>query len=126
MVNRVPSARKLRCLNRRQRKKLHVGEFKESVFEVRIQFHQPMDDTVHDAFLDEFIDLIESRHLAVGGLGGRLPLRETDGMVSAWGRASTTEMDRIAVLGWLRKRPEVVSADTGDLVDGWYGWEDSP
>lgn len=84
-----------------------------------------MDDAAHDAFLDGFIDLIESRHLAVGGMGGQLPLMETDGMVSTWGRASTTEVDRAAVLGWLRQRPEVVSAETGDLVDGWYGWEDA-
>ena len=50
MLNLLPSARTLRRLNRRQRKKLRVGEFQELVFEVRVQFRQPMDDAAHDAF----------------------------------------------------------------------------
>ena len=68
MLNPLPSARTIRRLNRRQRKKLHVGEFQELVFEVRVQFRQLMDDAAHDAFLDGFIELIESRQLAVGGM----------------------------------------------------------
>lgn len=122
-MHRMPSARKLRCLNRRQRKKLRVGEFQELVFEVRMQFHQPMDGASHDAFLDGFIELTESRYLAVGGMGGQLPLLGTDGIVSALGRGSPTEANQQAVLEWLRHRPEVASAEVGDLVDGWYGWE---
>lgn len=125
MLNHLPPARKRRRLNRRQRKKLRVGDFQELVFEVRVQFHQPMEDAAHDAFLDGFIEIIESRHLAVGGMGGQLPLKETDGVVSAWGRGSPTEVDRAAVADWLRQRPEVASADVGDLVDGWYGWEEA-
>lgn len=126
MLNFLPLVRKHRRLNRRQRKKQRVGEFQELVFEVRIQFRQSMDDASHDAFLDGFIALIESRHLAVGGMGGRLPLMETEGIVSAWGRGSPTEADRQAVLDWLRQRPEVAGAEVGDFVDGWYGWEDAP
>ena len=103
MLNRLPSARKLRRLNRRQRKKLRVGEFQEFVFEVRIQFRQHMDDVAHDVFLEGFIDLIESRRLAVGGMGGQLPLLETDGVVSACGRGSPTEEDRAAVVNWLQQ-----------------------
>lgn len=125
MLKRLPSARKLQRLNRRQRKKLRVGEFQELVFEVRIRFRQPMDDAAHDAFLDGFIELIESRHLAAGGMGGQQPL-EADGVVSAWGRGSPSEADRTAVLNWLRQHPEVASAEAGDLIDGWYGWEDEP
>ena len=60
MLNHLPSARKRRRLNRRQRKKLRVGDFQELVFEVRVQFHQPMEDAAHDAFLDGFIEIIES------------------------------------------------------------------
>ena len=84
-----------------------------------------MEDAAHDAFLDGFIEIIESRHLAVGGMGGQLPLTETDGVVSAWGRGSPTEVDRAAVADWLRQHPDVASADVGDLVDGWYGWEEA-
>lgn len=123
MWNRLPSARKIRRLNRRQRKKLRVGEFQQLVFEVRIRFHHPMDDATHDAFLDGFIALIESRQLAVGGMGGRLPILETDGIVSAWGRGSPSEADRQAVVDWLYRQPEVASAQAGDFIDGWYGHE---
>ncbi|UZR28048.1 YggL family protein [Methylococcus mesophilus] len=126
MLNRLPSAEKLLRMNRRQRKKLRVGEFQERVFEVRMRFHKPMDDAAHDDFLDGFIALIESRHLAVGGLGGQLPLMETDGIVSAWGRGSPTEEDRQALLDWLRRHPCVASAEAGDFMDGWYGWDDAP
>jgi uncharacterized protein YggL (DUF469 family) len=69
---------------------------------------------------------IESRHLAVGGMGGQLPLLGTDGIVSASGCGSPTEADQQAVLEWLRHRPEVANAEVGHLVDGWYGAEEVP
>lgn len=124
MLNHAPSARKLKRLNRRQRKKLRVGEFQELVFEVRICFHEPMENSALDGFMDELFDLVESRRLAVGGLGGRLPLLETDGVISAWERGSPTEEDRQAVLDWLQRQPEVATAEVGAFVDGWYGWDD--
>ena len=123
-MNKNPlSAGRLRRLNRRQRKKLRLGEFQELVFEIRVHFHQPLDDAAYDSFLDAFIDFIESRKLAVGGLGGRLPLAETDGIISAWGRGSPAEEDRQAVLAWLHERPEAALAEVGEFVDGWYGWD---
>ncbi len=125
MPSRLPSARRLRRLNRRQRKKLRVGDFQELVFEIRIQFRQSMNEASYDAFLDEFIELIEARQLAVGGMGGQLPWMETDGIVSASGRGSPTATDRQAVLDWLQRHPDVASAQAGDFVDGWYGWENA-
>lgn len=125
MLNRPPSAGKLKRLNRRQRKKLRVGEFQELVFEIRMTFSQPLDEAAYDAWWDAFIGLIESRQLAVGGLGGRLPLTETEGIVSTQSRGSPTEEDRQAVLLWLQHRPEVASTEAGEFVDGWYGWGDS-
>jgi len=82
MFQQLPSVRKLARMNRRQHKKLRVGGFQELVFEVRIRFHQPMEETRLGIFLDDFIELIESRRLVVGGLGGSLPLLATDGIVS--------------------------------------------
>lgn len=123
MLKALPTTEQLRRLNRRQRKKHRVGEFRELVFEVRAKFHQALDETAYDSFIDAFIGMIESRRLAVGGMGGRLPLVETDGMVSAACRGSPSDDDRRAVAGWLRQRAEVASAKAGDLVDGWYGWD---
>ncbi len=118
MLKRFPSNGKLNSLNRRQRKKLRVGEFQELVFEIRIQFRQPMDDATLDTFWDALIALVESRRLAVGGWSD---LTKMDGVISAWGRGSPTEADRQALLDWLRLRSEVASAEAGDFADGWYG-----
>ena len=122
MLKHMPSARKLARLNRRQRKKLRVGEFQELVFEVNIRFGQSMEGPRLDAFIDEFIDLIESRRLIAGGGCGQL---EAQWVVSTWNRGSATEDDRRAVLDWLLPHPEVVDAKAGALIDGWYGWEDA-
>ena len=126
MLKQIPSARKLARLNRRQRKKLRVGEFQELVFEVRIRFHQAMKEARLDTFLDDLIELTESRRLAVGGFVGTLPLLATEGIVSTLKRGSPTEEDRQAVLNWVRQRPEVAEVEVGDFVDGWYGWDDEP
>jgi uncharacterized protein YggL (DUF469 family) len=123
MFRQLPSARKLARLNRRQRKKVRVGEFQELVFEIRVSFRQPTEDALLDTFLDDFIGLIESRGLAFGG-GVNGSSLEGSGVVSAWGRGSPTDEDRQAVLHWLQQRPEVETADVGAFVDGWYGWED--
>ncbi len=94
MSKGLPSARRVRRLNRRQRKKLHVGEFLEQVFVVRIQFRQLMDDAAHDAFLDEFIEFIESRQLAVGGMGGYAKLAQ--GVVVDFSRSFTQQKNGVA------------------------------
>lgn len=115
----------LKRLNRRQRKKLRLGEFQEHVFDARMTFRHPLDEPAHGGLLDAFIDLIESRRLIVGGLGGRRPLVETDGIVSACRRGSSAEEDRHAVLDCLKHRPEVARAEVSEFVDGWYGGEDT-
>lgn len=122
MLTHLPSARKLTRLNRRQRKKLRAGEFQELAFEVEIRFNQALDEAAFDKFLDNFIEFIESRHLLIAGLGGRLPLQETDGIISTQGRGSATDNDKNAVRDWLIQRPEVANADTGAFVDGWYSY----
>lgn len=100
-----------------------MGDFHELVFEVRIRFRSPLEEGSYNAFLDEFVALIESRHLAVGALGGRMPLMETEGIVFAWGRGSPTDEDRQqAVVDWLRQHPEGAAAEAGEFVDAWYGW----
>ena len=101
-----------------------MGEFQELCFEIRIRFQQPIDEEMLDTFLDNFIQWIESRRLIVGGLGGALPLLATSGVISALKRGSPSEEDRQATLHWVRQQPEVVDAEVGEFVDGWYGWDD--
>ncbi|QEI07976.1 DUF469 family protein [Pigmentiphaga aceris] len=120
-MSQTPLTGKLKRLNRRQRKKLLVGEFQELVFDVQLSFNPPLDESAYADLLDGFIALTESRHLVIGGFGGSLPLLETDGLVSKWGPGSASEADRQAVQEWLEKRPEVSQVQLGELVDGWYG-----
>lgn len=111
---------RIRRMNRRQRKKLRLQEFQELIFTVRAKFDRPLDESAYEPLLDDFIAFIESRDLGVGGMGGRLPLVATEGVIQAWTRRSPTEEDRQAVVAWLSSRPEVVEASADDFVDGWH------
>lgn len=125
VLKQVTTKTRIGKMNRRQRKKLRVGEFKELIFTVRAKFDRALDESAYDLLLDDFLAFIESRDLAVGGMGGKLPLTETEGVIQAWARNSPTEEDRQAVVTWLRLRPEVVEAGADDFVDGWHCVEES-
>lgn len=114
------SKTRTRKMNRRQRKKLRVEEFKELVFTAWAKFGRALDEPAYDVLIDDFIAFIESRDLAVGGMGGSFPLAETDGVIQASDRRSPTEEDRQAVVTWLSLRPEVAEAGADDFVDGWH------
>jgi uncharacterized protein YggL (DUF469 family) len=118
------SKRCVRRLNRRQRKKLHVAQYAEYVFEVRVWFEQPLQEADNDQFLDALVQMIESRNLRVTGMGALLPLKKADALIHAWGRRSPTADDQKAVMIWLGQRAEVARVEVGDLVDAWHGWED--
>lgn len=111
--------------NRRLRKKLHLGEFQELGFTLFLTFHTPLDETAYDPFWDAIIERIEALGLCVGGLGGILPIVETDGFVSSWGHGSVTPEQVSSLLDWCRSRPEVKGARASELVDAWHGWSDA-
>jgi uncharacterized protein YggL (DUF469 family) len=119
------SKERLPRLNRRQRKKLHVGEFQELGFHLSIALSDPLDKSIWDAWWDEVIDRIESLGLAVGGLRGSIPLMETDAFVVCHRRGSVSHEQRVALLTWLRDRSEIAKVDVSDLVDAWYGWDEA-
>jgi uncharacterized protein len=64
--------------------------------------------------------------LIVGGMGGHLPLAETDGHRVGVEARSPSDDDWQTVLAWLKNRPEVANGEVGEFVDGWYdgqsGW----
>ena len=99
--------------NLRQRKKLHLGEFKELGFNVEIEFVDGMSDAAQDAFLDDFVgQVIEVRGLMYGG-------SFSYGFVCRDTRSDASEEDRAAVQAWMAQRAEVVSATVSELVDAW-------
>lgn len=115
------STARVRRLNQRQRKKLRVGEFTEYVFDVELTFRELIDDDAHSALIDDLFGFIEERGMIGGGFGGRFPLTETSGVITAMERGSPSEDDREAVAQWLRARPEVANVSVHALVDGWHG-----
>ena len=109
----------IRRLNRRQRKKFHLGEFQEMGFELCWTYHTSRNESEVYSFFDQFLPMLEARNLCCCcGLASE----GSDGFVAKLGRGTVGPEDRIAVLDWLRANPAVVSADAGDLVDNWYGW----
>jgi len=112
----APVNGRLRQLNRRQRKKLHVGEFQELHFEVRGSLVSGIDE---DAFLDEFIAWIESCNLY---FAGGFNEGEIGGIVLA-GVGSPTEEQRQSVVRWFKERPEVAEVEAGNFQDSFYGYD---
>ena len=117
MIQFPPSTRRIRRLNRRQRKKLRLGEFQELVFALRWTNRQDLNEAEQDVLVDELIELVESRGLLFGG--GFSP-HGGDGIVTRAGRSSTGEADRDALVEWLSKHHAVQAVEAGKFVDGWY------
>ncbi len=114
------SKRRLSRLNRRQRKKLYVGEFQELGFWVELKFKSALDDAALDAFCDAVYPALAALGLQIGGLGGWVPLSETDGFVGTLGRGSVTDAQRDAAAAWLKACPAVAQVRVSAWVDAWY------
>lgn len=99
--------------NRRQRKKLHIGEFKEVVLTLRIELDTTMHPIAKDVFFDRFItEAIEPRDLNGFGIFPE--------MFSIMGNKGTvTQEDVNEIHLWLKSQPQVLSA-TGEIRDAWY------
>jgi uncharacterized protein len=105
--------------NRRQRKKLHLGEFQELGFAVSATLRDCITAADAERVCDAFITAcIEAARLAYGGaIGDKL-----DGFVVPYAtRTSATEAHREIVRDWLETRTELTAVDVGPLVDAWYG-----
>lgn len=120
MCNMPVSKTRIRHLNRRQRKKLRVGEFQEFIFQVAVTFKSAMDAADHDAFIDSCIGFMDAKGLSMWGMGGRLPISETVAWIQKRGRGSPAQSDRDALVTWLLERPDVATAIAGAFEDGWH------
>lgn len=99
--------------NHRQRKKLHLGEYRELGFNIEITLAEGLAAGAGEALVAEFLaEVIEPRRLMCGGtLSFAFVCRDT--------RGDATEDDRAAVKAWLAARPEVAAAVVGELADAW-------
>lgn len=103
--------------NRRLRKKLYLGEFTVYGFDLSFDF-DGMEPQGASDFLDEIIELVESRDLIIAGGGDT---KSFGLFICAAARyASATEEDRAALISWLEAKPVVKEIVAGELVNAYY------
>lgn len=99
--------------NHRQRKKLHIGEYKEMALILRIGFKPEMSEREHDVFADRFItEVLDERALV--GLG---VISESFSILNLEGTVTQEDVD--VIQHWLKQQPEVLGA-VGEIDDAWY------
>jgi len=107
---------KLKRYNRRQRKKLHLGEFRQIGFNISAKFKSGNDDAEFKRIYAEFIDhAIEKNGLLLMGCWEG----ET---CECWAWPSgksqiATEAQRRAVRDWLHSQPYFSEIEVGTLTD---------
>lgn len=89
-----------------------MGEFQEFGFIYGTKLNKPLTEDEESKLLDDFIAVIESNNLALGG-------GVANGFVTTFKRGSVTESQRKAIKEWLEARAEFVSVTVSELVDAW-------
>ena len=107
-------------MNKRLRKKKHLGEFREFGFKAGFRFSDQLTIETRNNLLDRFIEAaIEKNGLQYGGGGDG---NEWNGFVALnRSRGSTFEKHRLAVENWFIQEAEVNEYYLTDMVDAWYG-----
>ncbi|MGU7771233.1 YggL 50S ribosome-binding family protein [Burkholderia sp. MR1-5-21] len=103
--------------NRRQRKKLHIGEFQELAFTISAQFRNEPTDLERGEMVDAFIDFVEANGLLTVASAEEGILAY---VISGAPRGTTTDADRETVRAWLEARPELAQVELGAFTDAWY------
>lgn len=104
-------------MNKRQRKKHHLGEFQELGFKLRFRTPADWSEGQQFEFLDAAIAQIEALGLSVGGGTGTC----WDVYVSAFAeRGTVTAAHRQALVDWLASHPAVSELEPGPLEDAWH------
>ena len=104
-------------MNRRLRKKRHLGEFKEFGFEISLKLRPELTELELDAWLDDLIEVVEGRNLGLCGGGN---LEQDYYCIRLRGRAPVTIEDREALEKWLSQDGRLISSQVGALEDAWY------
>ena len=92
---------KQRHLKRRQRKKNHLGEFQEWGLSIAAPLVGCDTAATMDAFIDDFLAMVESHKLMFGGGVGTAATANLDGVLAKPGRGSMTQAQAESVMAWL-------------------------
>lgn len=104
--------------NRRQRKKLRLGEFQEFGFEVTAETARELAPAERDTFVDALVAAADERGLLLGG--GFQDTLELFAITDAE-NSSATEEQRESLKTWLVARAELKNVEVGPLKDAWHG-----
>ncbi len=117
---RQPSQRRLRHTNNRQRKKLHLGDYKQLRGDITIQFKGPLDAAGFEAWLGKWIAWVEENHLYAAMFGGAQPqpFTQTEAMLLAEKSLTQEQLDQ--AVAWLKASPEVAGIPYAALRDATY------
>lgn len=115
---RTPSKGRIRKLNNRQRKKLHLGEYKQLRGDITVRFKQTLDNDAFETWLNAWIEWVETHGLYVACFGGADHFSGTDGMLLAEKSLQQEQLD--AAVAWLKGRPEVGEVPQAVLRDAVY------
>ncbi len=102
-------------MNKRLRKKLHKGEFRQYGFEFSFEFDPPLGEEEFGSFFDRLLEMLDSYDLGMGGGG------DTKGISGSVGKykGSVTLEEIEMVRGWLLGCTEVKNIWVGELMDMW-------
>jgi uncharacterized protein YggL (DUF469 family) len=101
-------------MRKRLRKKLGIGEFAQSSFDVKISFKDSLNDDQLEEVFDKFIfELIEGNDLLCGGGGDKNGFECCVQMEKC---LDVTEEHRILIENWLKNEPLVDNFEVGPIV----------
>lgn len=104
-------------MNKRLRKKHHLGEFKQLGFELRADLRPDASDADLEAFFGRWLDVLEQRDLLFSGTAGR---GKFEGMIMRAGRDNATEEDRQAIGASLTGDAIFLRNEVDPLRDAWH------
>lgn len=105
-------------MKKRIRKKLNLGEFRETGFEITWKPGE-ISEADFDSFIQQFLDALESRGLVFGG--GCSTDDSWEGIVARSRRYSCPDdADKEFVSNWFQNRTDVKEFTLGHDVDLWY------
>jgi len=101
--------------SRRLRKKLYLEEFATTGFELDLEFTADKDADQLDAFIFDFMTVIDANDMA---FSGSACAETVSGILIRIGRYdSVTAEQRTALLEWLEANADVKLVEAGELVD---------
>jgi uncharacterized protein YggL (DUF469 family) len=115
---RQPSQRRLRNTNNRQRKKLHLGDYKQLRGDLSIRFKNPLDNAAFEAWLGQWIGWVEANGLYAAMFGGAQPVTQTEAMLLAAQSLTQEQLD--AAVTWLKANADVADVTYAALHDATY------